>query len=641
MKIDLANLGPPGKSVPGLDLAKVKLSAGSESKNAQGADSFDQLLLRADQRRRQVVDSKDAQSEVVPYKNSDPKVPKRTEQSLQGQNQRTRESQEPTDNGFENNLRASSEKQKDTPSDLETSKSKNRIQAMLEFMDSMESEFGVPPELIAGALAGLSVEDLQKPAEQTANLVISRLGLETEDEERAMQLYSGMLAQLQAVPPNKEMFFVPMTSTQKMPGLDPRAELNSSIDQMNSKFFLWDRNQNKAQNKDAESLIANAKQGGETVLPHEITRFQEGYSSGSFQLPARASVDLPEAGLMPKSGLSPEDSSEVLKSLNQEQSKELNPQQIELLKKLSTLGAAASALNEAVSNEVESSVKAQATQQSLQDLQSKAASVPLPDMSWMQRQDQQTGAEAESGKNRDSSESFKDLSASSLIQDAQQSHPEFFPKTLESALNDRGSGQSQSLAMGTSPNAEQRSEAISQLMNQGKYLIKKGGGEMKIQMSPEGLGKLHMKVVVSEGKVDVQLKTETTEAKKALESSLSELKSSLGAHKLNLEQIRVDVSQKFSDSGTTFSDSGQKPSDSRNDLTRDQGRDSSRDQARQFLGEFRDGNFSQRSFMFDSPKTSRYFSGPSVDPLKPSPIKESSMKRYSGQGKGSGLDLVA
>jgi hypothetical protein len=100
------------------------------------------------------------------------------------------------------------------------------------------------------------------------------------------------------------------------------------------------------------------------------------------------------------------------------------------------------------------------------------------------------------------------------------------------------------------------------------------------------------------------------------------------------------VGQKLADNSGNFNDTAQKQSDQRNDLARDNGRDGSREQARQFLGQFRDETFNQRGFLFDTAKPARYSAGPSVDPLKPAPIQGNSMKRYGGQGKGSGLDLV-
>jgi flagellar hook-length control protein FliK len=632
LKIDLANLGPPGKSALGLEVVKGRPLSNPNSKSTEGADSFGQLLLQADRREQQAVESKDAQSEVVPYKTNDQNMRTSDEKATQGQNQRTRESQDNMEANRRKSLGTSREEIQAHEKASKVSSSTNRTQVMLEFMDSMESEFGIPPEMIAGALAGLSIEDLQKPADQTANLVISRLSLAPEDEERAMQLYSGMLAQLQSMPPIKDAFFVPQALSSRTLMLDPRTELNHSIDRMNSKFFMWDQtgSSSKEPGKIVDSNDMKLRRSLDLAL--DPAQFQKGYLDYSKSEVFGAEVETPEVTYPQTNNMA--------KSQALPEGQAVESQQTELLKRLSALGAAASALKESIGSELKAS-RFGSPNKLLNPLQMEGETETLiQDAGLLQMQPQQMSAESELDTQSDSSQAFEDFSKSSVPKDLHQSGSEFFPKTLEATQAQRASVPTAPLSSFVQ-GSENESMDINQLMNQGKYLIKKGGGEMKIQLSPEGLGKLHMKIIVSEGKVDVQLKTETSEAKKALESSLGELKSSLGAHKLNLEHLRVDVGSKLSENGSSFSDSTQKQPDSRNELNRDQGRDQARDQARQFLGEFRDSNFSQRNFMFDSPKVGKYFSGPAVDPLKPAPIKENSLKRYSGQGKGSGLDLVA
>src|SRR5690606_27235591 len=113
-------------------------------------------------------------------------------------------------------------------------------------------------------------------------------------------------------------------------------------------------------------------------------------------------------------------------------------------------------------------------------------------------------------------------------------------------------------------------ENVEKIMTQAQTLAQKGGGEMKIQLNPEGLGEIHLKVHVKEGQVGLQMLTESQDAKKLIESSLNELKLALGEHKLNLNDIKVDVSQKMSQEMLQ--------------------QDARREDAREFLSQFRQFN---------------------------------------------------
>lgn len=96
------------------------------------------------------------------------------------------------------------------------------------------------------------------------------------------------------------------------------------------------------------------------------------------------------------------------------------------------------------------------------------------------------------------------------------------------------------------PTEQQEASNIKELINQAQFLSKKGGGEMKIALNPEGLGEIQMKVAVQNGEVNVEMLAESSEAKKLLEKGLGELKSSLASHKLNVENIKVDFQGEIS-----------------------------------------------------------------------------------------------
>lgn len=82
---------------------------------------------------------------------------------------------------------------------------------------------------------------------------------------------------------------------------------------------------------------------------------------------------------------------------------------------------------------------------------------------------------------------------------------------------------------------------IQEVMKQAQVLVKQGGGEMTVKMSPDGIGEMQLKVMLDGGKVNIEMQTADRSIKKMIEDSLSELKSGLAAHRLNVEHVRIDT----------------------------------------------------------------------------------------------------
>jgi flagellar hook-length control protein FliK len=78
-------------------------------------------------------------------------------------------------------------------------------------------------------------------------------------------------------------------------------------------------------------------------------------------------------------------------------------------------------------------------------------------------------------------------------------------------------------------------------VQQAKLMIKEGGGEMKVTLSPEGMGEIAMRVQVENGKVNVHMITESDEAKKLLERTMGDLKAGLTQNNLHVDSIKVDT----------------------------------------------------------------------------------------------------
>lgn len=117
-------------------------------------------------------------------------------------------------------------------------------------------------------------------------------------------------------------------------------------------------------------------------------------------------------------------------------------------------------------------------------------------------------------------------------------------------------------------------ENVQDLVRNAQLLVQKGGGEMRMQLRPEGLGEVHLKVTVKEGQVGIQMLTDSDSAKRALEKGLDDLKTNLASHRLQVEALKVDVSTDLAKQ--RFEQGNQESA-----------RDQARQMAQDFMGQFR------------------------------------------------------
>lgn len=142
-------------------------------------------------------------------------------------------------------------------------------------------------------------------------------------------------------------------------------------------------------------------------------------------------------------------------------------------------------------------------------------------------------AATDSGQQSDLTKSDQLAGGNELHQAVGQSHGEFKAQ-LGQTMSSNGAEKT--------PQLEDNREAnIRDIMNQAQYLVKKGGGEVTVKMSPEGMGEVQLKVILENGKLNIQMQTQDRDVKKLVEESLSELKSGLAAHRLSLEHVKIDT----------------------------------------------------------------------------------------------------
>lgn len=93
----------------------------------------------------------------------------------------------------------------------------------------------------------------------------------------------------------------------------------------------------------------------------------------------------------------------------------------------------------------------------------------------------------------------------------------------------------------------QQKDNVDSLVSNVRTIIKDGGGEMVMKLTPEGLGTIDLKVGVESGVVNIEMMADTADAKKAIEDHISDIRVALEGHNLKIDTMKVDISDTFKD----------------------------------------------------------------------------------------------
>lgn len=110
-----------------------------------------------------------------------------------------------------------------------------------------------------------------------------------------------------------------------------------------------------------------------------------------------------------------------------------------------------------------------------------------------------------------------------------------------SGNNENIKGDFQSQLTAKAAPGQPQTMAVPDLVQQAHVMVRDGGGDLKVTLHPEGLGEVAMRVSVNDGKVSVQMITESDEAKKLIERQIGDLKSGLAQNHLQVDSIKVDT----------------------------------------------------------------------------------------------------
>jgi len=543
---------------------------------------------------------------------------------------------------------------------LPTKKSQRaREEEIQKFMDSFEGEFGIPSTRIVEAFSQLNKENLEATPEQSADVFISKLQLSAEDEDKAKAMYLGMLGQLQLidqktvvpsiVPANQQNLLGGLQQDRLLTQQDRKLHLQNTLDQMNQRFWMKAPAQeipiyaqpNPEALEKAVLQGLNDQQLGEQALGDESVELKGALAAaaGGRELVGGQADLQNQSPLMSDQmieqkvaqwqaadpSLTPQQAQQLMK--------EMKSEQLERSRMKWSEGAVAAAMgSSAMSSPQEIHAKNQLNGQQL-------SSQVMAGSEGRQAISQQAMA------NQDSADSFQGQSnASGKSQIGKSEISKSTGKAdFDSTLAGLGAGGSlsrqtsqhvgdmASLPASAGGPVENKEMNLQQVMNQAQYLIKKGGGEMKVKLSPEGMGDLHLKVLVQDGKVNMQMSAENAETKKLLESSVADLKHSLSSHKLSVESIKIDsVNQTNTDMNSQNSKD-----------TMNFNQQQARQENRQFWNQFQEsfGNRGQqRDNALETPNLRGY--GKKQDALQPLDSSVSAKAKRT-DGRGQGLDLVA
>ncbi len=449
---------------------------------------------------------------------------------------------------------------------MQDDESLSREEAMGQFVAKMQEEFGISPEKILQAFAQLDDQAMQAAPESSMGQFVKALGLSSQQEERATELYQDLLKT------TGESLL-----SEKLAGLDetinfdlmsPRdatlRKLETSLEDLNKSFFRKDGD--VSDSKKAQSAVDSMD-----VELAKLMRAKNG--SGENEVSAvLASTD--DSANASSSG----DSSGGgdLSSMGQQSGQAANQ-------------------------------SAAATKSALESVFAKEISKEL----------------------KDDENGLGDVDSQAVKTDVAMDDAAVLPSNVSSLTSAQAKTailNPAEMMMNRQATSADEQDNVRELIKQAQIMVKRGGGEMKMEMKPEGMGQIQLRVNVENGNVSVQMLTESESAKHLLEKGLSELKTNLAAHELKVQSLTVDVG---SDVKSQMDQQG----------TQDQARQKAQAFASDFMGSFRDERQGFRQGMMDNRGWRTYGRGNGREEISPEPVARASSK--SGSDSSKRLNLVA
>jgi len=409
-----------------------------------------------------------------------------------------------------------------------------------DFLRKMKDEFGVSAEDVLQAFGSLSDEELAQPPAESVDKVILALGLNDQQSVIAKQYFQDLIAKTQSRSIGEELngsskqIRLSLMTEREM----QRKALDRSLVQMNSNFFMnggmppGARPIMPAPNmetpavpnsiKTSESQDANAHPSLAALTP-DFAAPPIGEAVTSTANAVTPPMAAPVAALG-KAPVSPQQRAldELTAQMQPVDSKDKSVDQLlqKFMQGQAPLGGAKGMSAAAAAPAMEAASAANAA----------ASAAPAgPTISASALNGLLAALDADSSGSEESGQEFSDanyMNAPLAAAGSKLDAPIASAQDFQAAL-----GQ-------VKPGAPMD---VPELVQQAQLMVRDGGGEMKVTLNQEGLGEVAMRVSVDQGKVNVQMITESDEAKKLIERGLSELKSSLTSNNLQVSDIKIDT----------------------------------------------------------------------------------------------------
>ncbi|MCB0390661.1 MAG: flagellar hook-length control protein FliK [Bdellovibrionales bacterium] len=483
--------------------------------------------------------------------------------------------------------------------------------AMKNFLFKMQKELNVSPEELIQAFGKLSTEELLSPPEESLEALLSKLDLDINEKDKARTFFHEMLKQTASTSMAE---FVKDTNTdlsiQVLGKKEVRnRQMQDAVNKMNSQFFV---SVNAKEDSNSQEIVAPSLTTN-TSKPN--TPVHQGQFDISGMEPVEAkTIEGIDSTVKTHSGEKTSFELKIPKTNNEAnfsmESKNLETPKNELLNAQRKMPDIVELEDQSLKSSMDNSIVDLELQQQpvFQQNSLKTNSINVNGLA---------GGSNEVKVNESQMTEFDSQGEESL---AEGGDSEVYYSQVKVG-SENTTTQGKDFVVNPRPQASEAEESanVREVINQARLMVKRGGGEMKVQLSPHGLGEVTMKVNVEGGNVNVEMLADSHDAKKILEKGISELKATLAAHKLNVEHIKVDTSSNLL-----------------GDLTEKQ-QDAERQFAQQFLGEFRRNNDSWRN-NFIGVSGARAYSSQTQDEAE-NPLLHVSSNRSSKAARR--LDLVA
>jgi flagellar hook-length control protein FliK len=416
----------------------------------------------------------------------------------------------------------------------------SRQDAMTDFMEKMQTDFGVSPEKIVEAFSQMSEEAMSAPPEESAKDFLAALELPQEKMASAENLYSELLASVKDADLGEKIATMDATLQALDETLDEVTDI-PGFSQMSLK----------------DQTLAQLSQAADKL--------------------SEALVQSPMAPLAPFEA--------------QRAADDMNARLAQLVRETKTEDSESAAPIALAATGPEAKTASAVVAPGVAVTQMSAANAGQPSF--------RNGAGGQSSKESQFvSEAKKESKVGEVSSESLTPSLEATPMPLTSApaapTFSVTSASPTTVALAQPMTADEEAANMKDVLGQATIALKNGGGEIQMDLKPEGVGKVRLKVSVEDGQVNIQMLTENETAKKMLEKGLGELKSSLAEHQLKVENLKVDVGAEIKKHMDQNSDSG---------------REQARQTAQDFMGRFHDERNSFRQNFMGSSGFRRSYGG--------------------------------